>query len=240
MAHSSVACFTPWFLSRGKWFSLRWADSDYHHYKRFCLRITHISWIVESRLSYLYVHIVCVCVVSCVSVVDIVFLALGCTSYVPPFRRKDTPFRSAPRVHHFVTQVPPSSSSYYKREDVRKKPKCGWEVLPSLKLTWHLKIHHWKKGDSYWKPSFLGAMLVSGRVIHSAIIASSLYHNNGKHNRIVMYSAWIFSTTIEQHTWTFPKGAKLFLKGFNSPSLGVSLAPLGRCGALDSPRSMGS
>ena len=28
----------------------------------------------------------------------------------------------------------------------------------------HLKIHPWSPGDSYWKPSFLGAMLVSGRV----------------------------------------------------------------------------
>ena len=37
--------------------------------------------------------------------------------------------------------------------------------LPSLKLT----VRPWKwppgKGDSYWKPSFLGAMLVLGRVI---------------------------------------------------------------------------
>jgi len=35
--------------------------------------------------------------------------------------------------------------------------------IPSLKLTWHLKITP-GKGDSYWKPSFFGAMLVSGRV----------------------------------------------------------------------------
>ena len=35
--------------------------------------------------------------------------------------------------------------------------------LPSLKLTWHLKITA-GKGDCYWKPSFLGAMLLSGRV----------------------------------------------------------------------------
>ena len=32
--------------------------------------------------------------------------------------------------------------------------------VPSLKLTKHLKIAG--KGDSYWKPPFLGAMLVSG------------------------------------------------------------------------------
>ena len=36
-------------------------------------------------------------------------------------------------------------------------------VLPSLKLTYPLKIDP-GKGDSYWKPSFLGAMLVSGSV----------------------------------------------------------------------------
>ena len=28
-----------------------------------------------------------------------------------------------------------------------------------------LYIDPWKFGDSYWKPSFLGAMLVSGRVV---------------------------------------------------------------------------
>jgi len=29
-----------------------------------------------------------------------------------------------------------------------------------------LKIDHWKKGDSYWKPPFLwGKLLVSGRVV---------------------------------------------------------------------------
>ena len=28
----------------------------------------------------------------------------------------------------------------------------------------HLKIDPWKFGDSYWKPPFLGAMLVLGRV----------------------------------------------------------------------------
>ena len=35
--------------------------------------------------------------------------------------------------------------------------------IPSLKLTWHPKITL-GKGDSYWKPSFFGAMLVSGSV----------------------------------------------------------------------------
>ena len=39
----------------------------------------------------------------------------------------------------------------------------GRGVVPSLKLTWHLKITP-GKGDSYSKPSFLGAMLVLGRV----------------------------------------------------------------------------
>ena len=38
--------------------------------------------------------------------------------------------------------------------------------IPSLKLPYPLKIHPGKgdSGDSYWKASFLGAMLVSGRV----------------------------------------------------------------------------
>jgi len=35
--------------------------------------------------------------------------------------------------------------------------------IPSLKVTYPLKIEP-GKGDSYWKASFLGAMLVSGRV----------------------------------------------------------------------------
>ena len=40
-----------------------------------------------------------------------------------------------------------------------------FQVLPSLKLTYPLKIDSFSKGDSYWKPSFLGvnSLLVSGR-----------------------------------------------------------------------------
>ena len=35
--------------------------------------------------------------------------------------------------------------------------------LPSLKLTWHLKITPWKRRFRTWKPSFLGAFAVSFR-----------------------------------------------------------------------------
>ena len=48
------------------------------------------------------------------------------------------------------------------REQATQKRKD----VPSLKLTWH-RTWKWRppwKGDSYWKPSFLGAMLVFGRV----------------------------------------------------------------------------
>ena len=39
----------------------------------------------------------------------------------------------------------------------------GWAGLYPNSL--HLKITTWNLGDSYWNPSFLGAMLVSGRVV---------------------------------------------------------------------------
>ena len=39
----------------------------------------------------------------------------------------------------------------------------GRQTLPETNSS-HLKIHPWKFGDSYWKPSFLGSMWVSGRV----------------------------------------------------------------------------
>ena len=53
--------------------------------------------------------------------------------------------------------------------------KTAWllelQVVPSLKLTVrHLKMTPWKFGDSYWKPSFLGAMLVSGCVILEILV----------------------------------------------------------------------
>ena len=44
---------------------------------------------------------------------------------------------------------------------------CLSSIIPSRKLTYPLKIDRWK-GDSYWKPSFLGAMLVLGRLITSS------------------------------------------------------------------------
>ena len=47
----------------------------------------------------------------------------------------------------------------------KKSLATPWQqrMIHSLKLTWHLKITP-GKGDSYWKPSFLGAMLVLGNV----------------------------------------------------------------------------
>ena len=41
----------------------------------------------------------------------------------------------------------------------------GKSLLHFPELTWPLKIDLWKFGDSYWKPSFVEAMLVSG-VVH--------------------------------------------------------------------------
>ena len=42
----------------------------------------------------------------------------------------------------------------------------GHQMTNTLPETnsWPLKIDHWKFGDSYWKPAFLGAMLVVGSV----------------------------------------------------------------------------
>ena len=50
------------------------------------------------------------------------------------------------------------------------------EYIPSLKLT----ACTWKsplgKGDSYWKTSFLGAMLVSGNIIDTYLQIEKVYH----------------------------------------------------------------
>ena len=45
----------------------------------------------------------------------------------------------------------------------KKKPGVSVYTPPETNSS-PLKIDPWKFGDSYWKPPFLGAMLVSGRV----------------------------------------------------------------------------
>ncbi len=45
-----------------------------------------------------------------------------------------------------------------KRKGDEIKVRTDFQEVPSLKLTWHLKIGApWNLGDSYWKPWFLGA-----------------------------------------------------------------------------------
>ena len=66
------------------------------------------------------------------------------------------------------------------------------QILPSLKLTWHLKITHWKRRFPL-EPSFLGAMLVSGSVIRGCFeVPSMSYFDDSAHSTQGLLG-WFFS-----------------------------------------------
>jgi len=68
---------------------------------------------------------------------------------------------------------PPTKGLDPKGED-SKIMNARMVILYSLKLTFsHLKIDP-GKGDSYWKPSFLGAMLAAGSVTPTLNIHSKM------------------------------------------------------------------
>ena len=46
----------------------------------------------------------------------------------------------------------------------------GFQPLPSLKLTWHLKMDGWNTFSfPFWEALFSGAILVSGRVVFDGV-----------------------------------------------------------------------